>query len=78
MISELVLSVNLASSRGASEAVRVRQLREGVGLIKQALEVAMATTKERHMVHSDKDEENKPRDAPRTTPLDQPTQRKSP
>ena len=50
MISDLVTSVNLAASRGASEAVRLRQLREGVAQIKQALEIAMTQTKDKHKV----------------------------
>ena len=41
MISDQVMAVNLATSRGASEAVRVRTLREGVAQIKQALEIAV-------------------------------------
>ena len=53
MISEQALSVNLMSSRGASEAVRVRQLREGVAQIKQAIEVAMTNTKDRHAVREE-------------------------
>jgi hypothetical protein len=52
MIAELVMSVNIATSRGASEAVRVRQLREGVAHIKQAIEVAMASTKDRHAIRA--------------------------
>ena len=55
LISEQVTAVNLASSRGASDAVRVRALREGVAQIKQALEIAAAQTKERHAI---KDESN--------------------
>ena len=50
LIAEQVTAVVLASSRGASEAVRVRTLREGVAQIKQSLEVAIAQTKERHTV----------------------------
>jgi hypothetical protein len=50
MISDQVTAVNLASSRGASEAVRLRQLREGVALIKQALEIAITQTKDKHKV----------------------------
>src|SRR3954464_9878327 len=50
MISEQVTSVNLASSRGASEAVRLRQMREGVAQIKQALEIAITQTKDKHKV----------------------------
>lgn len=50
MISDQVIAVNLAASRGASEAVRLRQLREGVAQIKQALEIAMTQTKDKHKV----------------------------
>jgi hypothetical protein len=57
MISDQILAVNLASSRGSSEAVRVRQLREGVALIKQAIEIAMTQTKDRHTVREE-DEQN--------------------
>jgi hypothetical protein len=57
MISDLILSVNLMSSRGASEAVRVRQLREGVAQVKQAIEIAMTNTKDRHMIR-DEDRED--------------------
>jgi hypothetical protein len=56
MISDLIISVNVMSSRGASEAVRVRQLREGVAQIKQAIEIAMTQTKDRHAIT---DEETK-------------------
>jgi hypothetical protein len=50
MVAEQVTSLNLAASRGASENQRVRALREGVAQIKQALEIAMTQTKERHAV----------------------------
>jgi hypothetical protein len=50
MVAEQVTSLNLAASRGASENQRVRTLREGVAQIKQALEIAMTQTKERHQV----------------------------
>ena len=36
--------MNLATSRGASETVQVRMLREGVAQIKQALEIAIVQT----------------------------------
>src|ERR1051325_11018136 len=42
LITDIVLAVNLASTRGASEAMKVRSLREGVAQIKQAIEIAMA------------------------------------
>lgn len=54
LIADQVLAVNLASSRGASEAVRVRTLREGVAQIKQALEIAIAHTKDKHAVHDER------------------------
>ena len=57
MISDLILSVNLMSSRGASEAVRVRQLREGVAQVKQAIEIAMTNTKDRHTIREEAREE---------------------
>ncbi len=50
MISDQVMAVNLSTSRGASEAVRIRTLREGVAQIKQALEIAVTTVKDRHAV----------------------------
>jgi hypothetical protein len=59
MISDQILAVNLASSRGASENVRVRQLREGVAQIRQALEIAMTQTKDRHAVREDENEDAK-------------------
>ena len=50
MISDQVTSVNLSASRGASDAVRLRGLREGVAQIKQALEIAITQTKDKHKV----------------------------
>ena len=50
MISDQVTATNLAASRGASEAVRLRQLREGVAQVRQALEIALTQTKEKHKV----------------------------
>jgi hypothetical protein len=50
MISDLIMTVNLNSSRGASEQVRVRTLREGVAQIKQAIEIAVVQTKDKHAV----------------------------
>lgn len=50
MISDQVLAVNLAASRGASEQVRIRAMREGVALVKQAIEIAITQTKDKHKV----------------------------
>ena len=48
MIADQVMQTNLSSSRGASEQVRVRALREGVAQIKTALEIAIAHVKDKH------------------------------
>ena len=48
MIADQVMQTNLASSRGASEQMRVRALREGVAQIKTALEIAITHVKEKH------------------------------
>jgi hypothetical protein len=48
MIADQVMQTNLVSSRGASEQMRVRALREGVAQVKTALEIAIAHTKEKH------------------------------
>jgi len=56
LITDQVLAIHLASSRGASEVTRVRTLREGVAQVKQAIEIAMAQTKDKHTVKEEKDE----------------------
>ena len=61
MISDLIMTVNLSSSRGASEQVRVRTLREGVAQIKQAIEIAVVQTKDKHRV-DDADTSHEQRD----------------
>jgi hypothetical protein len=53
LIAEQVTAINLAASRGASENVRLRQLREGVSQVRQALEVAFAQVRDRHLVKDD-------------------------
>ncbi|MDE3053427.1 MAG: hypothetical protein KGJ70_06050 [Gemmatimonadota bacterium] len=54
MISDQVFAVTLAVSRGSSEPTRIRQLREGVGQINQALEIATKSVIEKHTVHDEK------------------------
>lgn len=54
MISDQVIAVNLAASRGASEQVRLRGLREGVAQVKQAIEIAITQTKDKHKVVEEK------------------------
>jgi hypothetical protein len=53
LIADLVSTVNLTASRGASEGVRVRVLREGVGHMKQAIDIAVAQTKDKHAAKDD-------------------------
>ena len=53
MIAEQITSLNLMATRGASENQRVRTLREGVAQVRQALEIAVTQTKERHAVKDD-------------------------
>jgi hypothetical protein len=54
MIADQVLQLNLASSRGASEQVRVRTLREGVAQVRTALEIAIVHVKEKHEMKNEK------------------------
>src|SRR5689334_25347879 len=56
MIADQVMATNLASSRGASEQMRVRALREGVAQIKTALEIAIAQVKDKHGLHDEKEQ----------------------
>ena len=53
LIADQVTSVNLIASRGTSEHVRIRTLREGVAQIRQAIEIAGAQTREKHSVGED-------------------------
>jgi hypothetical protein len=50
MISDQVTNVYISSSRGASDAGRVRALREGLAQIKQGIEIGMAQTIAKHQV----------------------------
>jgi hypothetical protein len=50
LIAEQIIAVNLAASRGASEQVRLRGLREGVAQIKTAIDIAMTQTRDKHSV----------------------------
>ena len=56
MIADQVMQANLAASRGASEQVRVRALREGVAQAKTAIEIAIAHVKEKHDLDAAADE----------------------
>ena len=48
MISDQVAALNLVASRGANEKMRVRVLREGVGSVRMALDVAVTRVKDNH------------------------------
>jgi hypothetical protein len=60
MITDQVLALNLAATRGASETTRVRTLREGMAQIKQAIEISMTITKDKHAVEEKSKDEGKP------------------
>jgi hypothetical protein len=49
-ISDIIIAVNLAASRGASEVMRLRVLREGVAQIRQAMDIAVIQTKAKHAI----------------------------
>ena len=57
MISDLVMATSLSSSRGASEQMRVRALREGIAQIKTALEIAITQVKDKHGLGDEKKEQ---------------------
>jgi hypothetical protein len=45
-----VAALNLVAGRGGNEQTKVRILREGVGALKQALEIAAVRVKDKHTV----------------------------
>jgi hypothetical protein len=50
MISDLVTAVTMQATRGSSEQMRVRQMREGVAAIRVQLEIAISQTIAKHEV----------------------------
>ena len=48
MISDLVTAVSMQASRGSSEQMRVRQMREGMAAIRVQLEIAVTQTIAKH------------------------------
>jgi lysophospholipid acyltransferase (LPLAT)-like uncharacterized protein len=48
MISDLATSVYMSASRGSAEQMRVRAMREGIGALKQQLEIAVTAVIARH------------------------------
>jgi hypothetical protein len=53
LISDQVAALNLIVSRGSNEQTRVRVLREGVGAIRQALDIAAVRVKDHHAEKDD-------------------------
>ena len=53
MISDLVTSITMQATRGASEQMRVRQMREGMAAIRVQLEIAITQTIAKHEVKDD-------------------------
>jgi len=48
LISDQVMALNIGVTRGSNEQVRVRVLREGIGALRQAIDVAIVRVKENH------------------------------
>jgi hypothetical protein len=48
LIAEQAMALNMGVSRGSNEQVRVRMLREGIGALRQAIDVAIVRVKENH------------------------------
>ncbi len=53
LISDQVASLNLVATRGGSEPAKIRMLREGVGSIRQQLEIAVVRIKDNHAVEEE-------------------------
>ena len=53
MIADLVTAVTMQATRGASEQMRVRQMREGMAAIRVQLEIAVTQTIAKHEVKDD-------------------------
>jgi hypothetical protein len=50
LIADQVAAMNLIAGRGGAETAKVRMLREGIGSIRQALEIAVVRVKANHEV----------------------------
>ena len=53
MIADQVSALMLIATRGGGEQVKLRSMREGVAQIRIQLEIAVAKTKEKHMIVDD-------------------------
>jgi hypothetical protein len=54
LVADQVAALGLSTSRGGSEQVKVRQLREGVASLRMALEIAIVRIKDNHAVKEEK------------------------
>ena len=54
LISDQVVALLLASTRGSNEQVRVRTLREGIGQLRQQLDIAAGQVKTKHGIKDEK------------------------
>jgi hypothetical protein len=50
LIADQVAAMNLVAGRGGAETAKVRMLREGIGSLRQALEIAVVRVKANHEV----------------------------
>ena len=50
LIADQIAAIGLSTSRGGSEIVKVRVLREGVASVRMALDIAIVRIKENHAV----------------------------
>ncbi|MEP6620411.1 MAG: hypothetical protein ABJE47_13890 [bacterium] len=53
LIADQVAAMNLVAGRGGSETAKIRMLREGVGSLRQQLEIAVVRIKDIHAVEEE-------------------------
>jgi hypothetical protein len=56
LIADQVASMHLSASRGSNDNSRLRSLREGVGSLRQQLDIAIVRIKDNHMVVEESNE----------------------
>src|SRR5690349_19604171 len=67
LIADQAAALNLVAGRGGSEVAKIRQLREGVGSLRQALEIAVVRVKDNHTVKDEQKDAAEP-DSKTTAP----------
>ena len=55
LIADQVAGMNLVATRGGAETAKIRMLREGVGSLRQQLEIAVVRVKGNHELKEEKD-----------------------